>query len=55
MGAVRVFAGHEAEPNGNRPAQRDAVKIDEDEMKKHPLKQELLQRSFHPDGGVAGW
>jgi galactonate dehydratase len=31
------------------------IEIDEAEVKKHPFKQELLQRSFTPDGAVTDW
>jgi galactonate dehydratase len=31
------------------------IKINEDEVKKHPFQQEILQRAFLPDGGVGDW
>jgi galactonate dehydratase len=38
---------------GSRPGL--GVEIDENEVKKHPFQQELLQRTFHPDGSVGDW
>ena len=47
------------EPIGRlaRPSDRPGlgIEIDEAEVKKHPFQQELLERSFHPDGSVADW
>ncbi|MDA0840115.1 MAG: galactonate dehydratase [Planctomycetota bacterium] len=31
------------------------IEIDEDEVRKHPFEQELLQRSFYSDGAVGDW
>jgi galactonate dehydratase len=31
------------------------ISIDEDEVRKHPFEQELLQRVFHRDGSVGDW
>ncbi|MBE7467331.1 MAG: galactonate dehydratase [Planctomycetes bacterium] len=31
------------------------IEIDEDEVRKHPFQQEVLQRSFNPDGSVTDW
>ncbi|MBA3846435.1 MAG: galactonate dehydratase [Planctomycetes bacterium] len=31
------------------------IEIDEDVVRQHPFEQEVLQRSFHPDGAVADW
>ena len=31
------------------------VSIDEDEVRKHPFQQELLQRVFYGDGAVGDW
>ncbi|HYE04975.1 MAG TPA: galactonate dehydratase [Planctomycetota bacterium] len=31
------------------------IEIDEDVVRQHPFQQEVLQRSFHPDGAVADW
>jgi galactonate dehydratase len=38
---------------GTRPGL--GIEINEAELKKHPFQQELLQRTFHPDGSVADW
>jgi galactonate dehydratase len=31
------------------------VTIDEEEVRKHPFQQEVLQRVFYADGGVGDW
>lgn len=31
------------------------IEVNEDEVKKHPFKQEVLQRSFYKDGSVGDW
>jgi galactonate dehydratase len=31
------------------------IELNEDEIRKHPFDQELLQRLFHADGSVADW
>ncbi|GMV80764.1 MAG: galactonate dehydratase [Planctomycetota bacterium] len=31
------------------------IEIDESEVRKHPFQQEVLQRSFNPDGSVTDW
>ena len=31
------------------------ISINEDEVRKHPFQQELLQRVFHRDGSVGDW
>jgi galactonate dehydratase len=31
------------------------ISIDEDEVRKHPFEQEILQRVFHRDGSVGDW
>ena len=40
-----------------RPNQRPGlgIEINEDEIKKHPFQQEVLQRSFYRDGSVGDW
>ena len=47
------------EPRGRivRPSQRPGlgVEINEAEVRKHPFKQEILQREFHADGAVGDW
>jgi galactonate dehydratase len=54
-----VREGFVVEPKGRlvRPGDRPGlgIEIDEAEVRKHPFEQELLQRSFHPDGSVADW
>jgi galactonate dehydratase len=54
-----VRAGFEVEVQGRivRPSSRPGlgVELDEDQIRRHPFQQELLQRSFHPDGSVADW
>ena len=34
---------------------RYGIEMNEAEIKKHPFQQELLQRTFHPDGSVGDW
>ena len=31
------------------------IRINEDEVRRHPFEQEILQRVFHPDGAVGDW
>ncbi len=31
------------------------IEINEDEVRRHPFQQEVLQRSFYPDGAVGDW
>ena len=31
------------------------IEINENEVKKHPFQQEILQRSFYADGSVGDW
>jgi galactonate dehydratase len=31
------------------------IRINEDEVKKHPFQQETPQRVFYPDGSVGDW
>jgi len=54
-----VDEGFTIEPKGRivRPNTRPGlgIAIDEDEVRKHPFQQELLQRVFYPDGGVGDW
>ena len=54
-----VIWGFEIEKKGRiaRPNTKPGlgVEIDEDEVAKHPYKQELLQRSFYADGAVGDW
>lgn len=40
-----------------RPNQRPGlgIEIDEAEVAKHPFKQEIVERSFYPDGSVGDW
>ena len=40
-----------------RPSNRPGlgIEIDEAEVKKHPFQQEVLQRTFYPDGSVGDW
>src|SRR5207248_4197408 len=38
---------------GNRPGL--GIEINEEEVKKHPFEQEVLQRSFYADGSVGDW
>lgn len=54
-----VTWGFEIEKEGRivRPNTKPGlgVEIDEDEVAKHPFKQELLQRSYYADGAVGDW
>jgi L-alanine-DL-glutamate epimerase-like enolase superfamily enzyme len=54
-----VSEGFQVEPNGRivRPSSRPGlgIEIDEDEVRKHPFQQEILQRSFNPDGSITDW
>jgi galactonate dehydratase len=54
-----VKEGFTVEKKGRivRPSDRPGlgIEIDEKEVKKHPFQQELLQRSFNPDGAVTDW
>ena len=54
-----VRDGFVVEPQGRlvRPSQRPGlgIEINEDEVRRHPFQQELLQRSFYPDGSVGDW
>lgn len=40
-----------------RPNQRPGlgIELSEDEIRRHPFEQEVLQRHFHPDGSVGDW
>jgi len=38
---------------GNKPG--IGIEVNEEEVKKHPFEQELLQRSFYADGSVGDW
>jgi galactonate dehydratase len=44
--------GRIVRPN-NRPGL--GIEINEEEVKKHPFQQELLQRSFYQDGSIGDW
>ena len=44
--------GRLVRPN-NKPGL--GIELNEDEIRKHPFEQELLQRLFHADGSVADW
>lgn len=54
-----VSEGFTIEPKGRvvRPNTRPGlgITIDENEVKKHPFEQEVLQRVFYPDGSVGDW
>jgi galactonate dehydratase len=54
-----VTEGFTVEPKGRivRPNLRPGlgIEINEDEVRKHPFEQEVLQRVFHKDGGVGDW
>ena len=54
-----VQEGFEVEKEGRRvrPNQRPGlgIEINEEEVKRHPFQQELLQRVFYPDGSVGDW
>lgn len=51
-GYVVEQAGRIVRPN-TRPGL--GIEINEEEVRKHPFQQEVLQRVFHPDGGVGDW
>lgn len=54
-----VKEGYVVEENGRivRPGNLPGlgIEIDEDEVRKHPFQQEILRRSFNPDGSVTDW
>ena len=54
-----VEEGFVVETNGRlvRPGTRPGlgIEINEEEVKKHPFEQEVLQRSFYADGAVGDW
>lgn len=54
-----VKEGFSVEKKGRivKPSQRPGlgIEINEDEVKKHPFQQEVLQRSFYKDGSVGDW
>ena len=54
-----VKEGFQVDPKTRtvRPSARPGlgIEINEAEVKKHPFQQELLQRSFYPDGSVGDW
>lgn len=54
-----VSEGFSVEKKGRivKPNQRPGlgIEINEEEVKKHPFKQELLQRTFYRDGSVGDW
>ena len=54
-----VQEGFTVEPSGRlvRPNTRPGlgIEINEDEVRRHPFEQELLQRSFGSDGSIADW
>ena len=54
-----VQEGFIIEPKGRivRPNTRPGlgIEINEAAIKKHPFQQEVLQRSFNPDGSVTDW
>jgi galactonate dehydratase len=54
-----VREGYVVEPKGRlvRPSTRPGlgIEINEDEVRKHPFQQEVLQRSFYADGAVGDW
>lgn len=51
-GYVVEQAGRIVRPN-TRPGL--GIEINEDEVRKHPFQQEVLQRVFYPDGAVGDW
>lgn len=51
-GFVIESKGQIVKPN-NRPGL--GIEINEEEVKKHPFQQEVLQRTFYPDGSVGDW
>ncbi len=54
-----VREGFQVDPKTRtvRPSSRPGlgIEIDEAEVRKHPFQQEILQRTFHPDGSVGDW
>ncbi len=54
-----VSEGFTVEPKGRlvRPNNRPGlgIEINEQEVRKHPFQQEILQRVFYPDGSVGDW
>jgi galactonate dehydratase len=54
-----VSSGFTIEPKGRivRPSNRPGlgIEINEAEVRKHPFQQEILRRSFNPDGAVTDW
>ena len=54
-----VTEGFTVEKKGRlvRPSTRPGlgIEINEKAVKKHPFKQEILQRSFYVDGAVGDW
>jgi len=54
-----VREGFQVDPKTRtvRPSARPGlgIEIDEAEVKKHPFQQEVLQRTFYPDGSVGDW
>ncbi len=54
-----VSEGFTVEEQGRlvRPSERPGlgVEIELDEVKRHPFQQEILQRTFYPDGSVGDW
>ena len=54
-----VQSGFTIEPKGQivRPSDKPGlgIEINEDEVRKHPFQQEILRRSFTPDGAVTDW
>jgi galactonate dehydratase len=54
-----VSEGFSVEPKGRvvRPNGRPGlgIEINEDEVRRHPFEQEVLQRVFHKDGSVGDW
>jgi len=54
-----VQHGFVVEPRGRlvRPQTKPGlgIELNEDEIRHHPFQQEVLQRTFHPDGSVGDW
>jgi galactonate dehydratase len=54
-----VQSGFTIEQKGQivRPSDKPGlgIEINEDEVRKHPFQQEILRRSFTPDGAVTDW
>jgi galactonate dehydratase len=54
-----VKEGFTIEPKGRLVRPNNApglgIELDEKEIKKHPFEQEILQRTFYPDGSVGDW